>query len=59
MKVMKTIEEKIKSDPDLFYTFQANIAMAFKDEFARHNKEHGNKSYFNEYIALKDKFVKA
>jgi len=47
---MASIESKIKTDPELFNTFKANIAMAFKDEFERHNKKHGNKRKTREEV---------
>jgi hypothetical protein len=30
--------ERIRTEPDLYYAWQANIAMAFKDEANRHMK---------------------
>lgn len=27
--------EKLRNEPDLYYAYQSNIAMAFKDEFTR------------------------
>ena len=34
-EAIKVVTEEIKNDPELYYAFQANIAMAFKDEYAR------------------------
>lgn len=39
--------EKLKTDPELFYAYQANIAMAFKDEYYNYKKFTKNK-YMNE-----------
>lgn len=33
---MKILVEKLKTDPDYRYAWQANIAMAFQDEYNRH-----------------------
>ena len=33
--------DKIKEDKELYYTYQANIAMAFKDEYHRFKKKKG------------------
>lgn len=35
---------QLKCDPDLFMSWQANIAMAVKDEFARYRKKIGKRS---------------
>lgn len=35
---------RLKCDPDLFMSWQANIAMAVKDEFARYRKKIGKRS---------------
>jgi len=35
---------RLKCDPDLFMSWQANIAMAMKDEFARYRKKIGKRS---------------
>lgn len=32
---LKVVTEEIKNDPELYYAYQANIAMAFKDEMER------------------------
>lgn len=32
---VKTLTQSLKDDPDFYYAYQANIAMAFKDEFKR------------------------
>ncbi len=36
---------KDKSEGSLYYVYQSNIAMAFKDEFSRANKDEYEKSY--------------
>lgn len=33
---MKVVIEALKTDPEYYYSWQANIAMAFQDEFHRH-----------------------
>lgn len=38
-KLVKTL----KNDKELFYAYQANIAMQFKDEYARNKKPYKNK----------------
>ena len=42
-EAVKVLTEQIKSDPELFYSYQANIAMAFKDEYDRCEKKYKNK----------------
>jgi len=37
---VKTITNAIKKDPDLFYGYQSNIAMAFYDEYRRNPKKY-------------------
>jgi hypothetical protein len=43
-KAVKTLTKALKKDSQLFYAYQANIAMQFKDEYSRKRK---NKSYLN------------
>jgi len=54
-KAIKIVKKKLKSDPDLWLAFKANIAMAFYDEYRRegnnlsHSKVHkvANKAAHN------------
>lgn len=39
--VEKNMFDKIKEDKDLYYAYQANIAMAFKDEYHSFKKKKG------------------
>jgi len=34
-KAVDTLRKELKNDKDFYYAYQANIAMAFKDEYAR------------------------
>jgi hypothetical protein len=43
-KAVKTLSKKLRKDPELYYAYQANIAMQFKDEYSRRRKE---KNYLN------------
>ena len=45
---VKEITTAINNDPELFYGYQANIAMAFKDEYARNTKKYKNKQDIHE-----------
>lgn len=38
----KIVFDTIKKDKELYYAYQANIAMAFKDEYHRCKKKHKN-----------------
>ena len=38
-KAVKTLRKGLKKDPDLYYAYQANIAMQFKDEYSRTRKD--------------------
>ena len=38
---------ELKRDPDLYYSYQANIAMAFKDEFHRQAGQPGEVKHVN------------
>jgi len=42
-KAVKIVTKTIKKDPDLRYSYQANIAMAFVDEYDRIHKKYKNK----------------
>jgi len=37
-KAVKTLRKALKNDTDLYYAYQANIAMQFKDEYSRKRK---------------------
>jgi len=41
-KAVKTLRKSLKKDADLYYAYQANIAMQFKDEYHRQLR---NKNY--------------
>ena len=41
---MEIVTEGIKNDPELYYAYQANIAMAFKDEHRGDIKKYKNKN---------------
>lgn len=43
-KAVKTLSKALRNDPDLFYGYQANIAMQFKDEYSKMRKK---KKYLN------------
>jgi len=45
-KAVKTLSKELKKDKDLYYAYQANIAMQFKDEYSRRRKEK-NYDYIN------------
>jgi hypothetical protein len=38
-KAVKTLRKSLKKDEDLFYAYQANIAMQFKDEYYKQLKK--------------------
>ena len=40
---VKTLTKALKKDESFYYAYQANIAMAFKDEYARNRKKYMNK----------------
>jgi hypothetical protein len=42
-QAVDTLTDAFKTDADFRYAYQANIAMAFVDEFRRHQKESGRK----------------
>jgi len=41
-KSVETLTDAIRNDDELYYGYQANIAMAFKDEFYRNTKNYKN-----------------
>ena len=45
-KAVKTLSKALRNDSELFYAYQANIAMQFKDQYAVKRKEKGY-SYMN------------
>jgi hypothetical protein len=47
---LKTLVSEIKKDPSYKYMWQANIAMAFKDNYSQYKKFSGKKSMSNEDI---------
>jgi hypothetical protein len=49
-KAVKTLRKALKKDPALFYAFQANIAMQFKDNYCMRRKEKGYLYMNNEDI---------
>lgn len=45
MKLSKAVDvliDNLEKDEELFYGWQANIAMSFKDEYSRNNKKYKN-----------------
>jgi hypothetical protein len=40
---VKILSTALKNDEDYYYSYQANIAMAFKDEYDRNNKKYKNR----------------
>lgn len=42
-QAVETLTGAFKADPDFRYTYQANIAMAFKDETHRYKQRTGKK----------------
>ena len=40
--------EALKNDKDLYYAYQANIAVQFQDEFERNKKRYKNRQDINE-----------
>ena len=42
------VTEQIKNDPELYYAYQANIAVQFQDEFARNKKQYKNRQDIHE-----------
>ena len=41
--MIEELVNKLKSDKELFYSWQANIAVQFQDEFARTKKVYKNR----------------
>lgn len=51
MKLSKAVDvlvNKLEEDQELFYGWQANIAMAFKDEYSRNDKRYKNSKDIHE-----------
>lgn len=40
---IQKLGSELKEDPEYFYAWQANIAMAFFDEYRRNNKKYKNR----------------
>jgi len=40
---VKILSTALKNDEDYYYSYQGNIAMAFKDEYDRNNKKYKNR----------------
>ena len=40
--------KNLKEDEDLYYAYQSNIAMAFKDEYDRNDKKYKNRTDVHE-----------
>jgi len=49
-KAVKTLTKSLKKDPELYYAYQANIAMQFKDEYSRARKERAGGYINNEDV---------
>jgi hypothetical protein len=45
---VETVTKGIKDDPDLFFGYQSNIAMAFIDEYSRNEVHYKNKIIMHE-----------
>jgi len=43
VKVFKNFFKELREDPELFYAYQANIAMSFLDEHHNFKKKHDKK----------------
>lgn len=41
--MIEKLVKALQNDKDLFYAYQANIAVQFQDEFARNRKKYKNK----------------
>lgn len=41
--MIKELIKNLRDDPDLYYVYQANIAMAFQDEYYRYKKKYKNR----------------
>lgn len=48
IKAVDTLTRALENDQDFFYAYQANIAMAFKDEYARNSKRYKNNQDIHE-----------
>ena len=44
--IITKLQKALKKDKDFYYSYQANIAMAIKDEYYWYKKRH-NKKYMN------------
>ena len=42
------LKEALKNDKELYYAYQANIAVQFQDEYARNEKKYKNRSDIHE-----------
>lgn len=45
-KAVKTLSKSLRKDKDLYYAYQSNIAMQFKDEYSKKRKRK-NYDYLN------------
>ena len=43
-EAVQTLTKSLREDKDFYYSYQANIAMAFKDEYDRSQKKYKNKT---------------
>ena len=41
--MLKDLIEKLKSDEELYYAWQSNIAVQFQDEYSRNKKKYKNR----------------
>jgi len=47
-KELDAVRNKIKEDPDLYLSYQSNIAMAFFDEYKKCSKKYKNRTDLHE-----------
>ena len=47
-KALNVVREEIRNDEELFHAYQANIAMAFVDEYKRNNSKYKNDTDIHE-----------
>jgi hypothetical protein len=47
-KAIKKIQRELRNDEELYYGYQSNIAMAFKDEYDRNPKKYKNRKDIHE-----------
>ena len=45
---VEVVRKGIENDPQLYYVYQANIAVAFQDEFSRCDKQYKNRTDIHE-----------